>query len=268
MQSVTNVLAKLKPPVTAPPLNASARAASSYNCPVCQDIGYVRADIADISHPQFGKLLLCPACGHDRLRATVAARLEKKRAALARMNQSDTGQTFATFTPGLNAQVAEAFYTAQEYAAQPSGWLVLCGTMGTGKTHLLMAVINAQPPTTTALFFTVPDLLDRLRAGYKRNDYEDILDAAQNVALLALDDLGAENDTDWAGEKLFQIFNHRYQLRLPTLVSTNVPLAHLDPRLYSRLSDERLVTCIELYAPDYRARKSAPNRIVTWQPRK
>lgn len=232
---------------------------------MCGGLGVVRLDVP-VGHPQFGRLQLCPECGPRRMQERVAAQMAEKRARLRAYDQRNFAQTFETFAvENVSPQVAEAFYVARDYARNPVGWLVLAGTMGTGKTHLLMAILNAQPQERQMMFVTTPNLLDMLRSGYKRGDYEDLLNICCNVPLLALDDLGAESATDWATEKLFQIFNYRYQARLPMVVSTNVPVRELEPRLASRLSDDDLVTALSLYAPDYRQRRSAPGRVMEWR---
>jgi DNA replication protein DnaC len=59
----------------------------------------------------------------------------------------------------------------------------------------------------------------------------------KSAALLVLDDLGTESATAWAREKLYQLFNHRYNARLPTVITTAVPIEQLDPRLASRMLD-------------------------------
>ena len=74
----------------------------------------------------------------------------------------------------------------------------------------------------------------------------------RNIPLLVIDDLGAESPTQWAQEKLYQIFNHRYNAALPTVVTSNVELERLDPRLRSRLVDMDLVRKILIDAPDFR----------------
>ena len=45
----------------------------------------------------------------------------------------------------------------------------------------------------------------------------------RTASLLILDDLGAHSSTPWAQEKLFQIFNHRYNARLPTVITATTP---------------------------------------------
>ncbi|NIV30802.1 MAG: ATP-binding protein, partial [Anaerolineae bacterium] len=55
-----------------------------------------------------------------------------------------------------------------------------------------------------------------------------------------LDDLGVHSATSWAQEKLFQLLNHRYNHRLPTVFTTSVPLEEMDDRLRTRLGDPSL----------------------------
>ena len=76
----------------------------------------------------------------------------------------------------------------------------------------------------------------------------------KNVDLLMLDDYGAQHDTDWATEKLFQLLNHRYNGSLATVItSNNMALTGVDPRICSRLSDRELVTKVLMEeARDYR----------------
>jgi DNA replication protein DnaC len=122
---------------------------------------------------------------------------------------------------------------------------VLVGASGCGKTHVAAAVANAclergQP----ALFVVVPDLLDHLRSTFRPDAdvaYDQLFEQVRNAPVLILDDLGTQSATPWAEEKLFQIVNHRFNGRLPMVVTTNVPLRKFDDRLRSRLGDPSLV---------------------------
>ena len=75
--------------------------------------------------------------------------------------------------------------------------------------------------------------------------------------MLVLDDFGTQNATDWAQEKLFQIINYRYINRFPTVITTNLPLNEIEPRIRSRLLDPELVTTVRIYAPDFRSPKES-----------
>ena len=67
-----------------------------------------------------------------------------------------------------------------------------------------------------ALFVTVPDLLDHLRSTFSPQStisYDKLFEQVRKTPLLILDDLGTESATAWAKEKLYQLFNHRYNDR-------------------------------------------------------
>jgi DNA replication protein DnaC len=149
-----------------------------------------------------------------------------------------------------------ALSQSQQFAGSPRGWLVLMGSYGCGKTHLAAAVANACVEFgMNTIFLTVPDLLDWLRFSYDAPDttFEQRFEELRNASLLVLDDLGAQNSTKWAAEKLFQIVDYRYARKLPTVVTTNLDLEDLDDRIRSRLQDPDLVTRVRITAPDYRS---------------
>ena len=149
-----------------------------------------------------------------------------------------------------------ALETARAFAAAPTGWLIYTGTYGCGKTHLAAAIANARAreghPT---LFIVTPDLLDHLRATFNPQSpitYDKRFEEVRRAPFLVLDDLGTESATPWAQEKLFQLLNHRYVAKLPTVLTTARPFDELDPKLRTRLLDVNRCTIFAILAPAYR----------------
>jgi DNA replication protein DnaC len=173
-------------------------------------------------------------------------------------------QTFGNFSLRQNEKLPaqdlkdlkKAFEAARDFAEHPRGWLLLTGPYGCGKSHLAASIGNYQagagfPP----LMVSVPDLLDHLRATFSPTSpvsmdrrFEEI----RTTRLLILDDLGTQSATPWAREKLYQLFNYRYNAELPTVITTSSTDEELDPRLYSRMQDERLCKVIVIPVPAYR----------------
>ncbi len=161
-------------------------------------------------------------------------------------------QTFGNFSlrqgeglpPEQVKSLEKAFKAAMNFAERPEGWLLLLGSYGSGKTHLAAAIANyragmGQPP----LFVVVPDLLDHLRATFNPSSsvsYDERFEEVRAVSLLVLDDLGTQSTTPWAREKLYQLFNHRYNANLPTVITTSLKLEEIDPRIQSRMLDTRV----------------------------
>ena len=226
------------------------------DCPYCGGLGYLRRD-APPGSPDFGKLEIC-TCRQGAVTRAVRERLFS----LSHLDELKH-LTFESFQPrgqiGLGARQAEslerAYNIARQYAATLKGWLLLQGGYGCGKTHLAAAIANfAVNMGVPTLFLTVPDLLDLLRFAFDAEDitFEERFDQIRNAALLVLDDFGTQSATSWAQEKLFQIVNYRYINRLPLVVTTNVPLDEIEPRIRSRLTDPQLVSAVRILAPDFR----------------
>ena len=233
-------------------------------CPICKGAGYLVKDVP-VGHPEFGRLYPC-TCKRHELELKQSERLRQ----VSNLKHLDY-MTFETFSPdghGLNPEqsnnLRRAYETALNYARQPQQWLLFRGGYGCGKTHLAAAIANYRlDRRQPALFVVVPDLLDHLRGAYSPNSattYDQRFDEIRNHPLLILDDLGAESNTSWADEKLFQIFNYRYNARLPTVVTTNFDLEEIEIRIRSRLTSTDLVQMVSILAPDYRASGIDPNQ--------
>jgi len=172
-------------------------------------------------------------------------------------------QTFGTFSirrdEGLRKEdiksLKDAFEAAHNFAENPKGWLSFHGTYGSGKTHLAAAIGNYQsakgePP----LFIVVPDLLDYLRAAFNPNSGSSLdkrFSEVRTAKLLILDDLGTQSATPWVREKLYQLFNYRYNAELPTVITSSFLADELDSRLYSRMADRRLCKIQVITAPGF-----------------
>lgn len=76
----------------------------------------------------------------------------------------------------------------------------------------------------------------------------------REAEVLILDDLGSQQSSPWANEKLFQLLNYRSIMRMPTVITANAKgLQGIDKRLRSRLGDASLVTILSFgQARDYR----------------
>jgi DNA replication protein DnaC len=208
-------------------------------------------------HPYFGKIFVCE-CRQDQAEAEQVAYLRR----LGGL-ESLADRRLETFNPdgvGLTRAQQENLSRVYEaviaYAAAPKGWLVISGGHGCGKTHLAAAIANAQIDAgNKVIFATVPDLLDHLRAAFHPDateEYDARFEEVRSAPLLILDDLGMESPTPWATEKLYQILNHRYNARLPTVITTNHHLSDLETRLRSRLTDPDLCQTLAITASDYR----------------
>jgi DNA replication protein DnaC len=145
--------------------------------------------------------------------------------------------------------------------------LWLSGPLGLGKTGIAWGIVRelaltevdaymdadeefrGYGPRPVSLFVIWRDLLADLRDAIALGGdaAASLFDRARTVPVLALDDLGAERPTAYALEQLANLVEHRYQRRVPTVVTSNygtrdlaARLGQEDPLLGERIVDRLL----------------------------
>ena len=158
---------------------------------------------------------------------------------------------------------------ASIYSDDPAGFWYFHGPNGVGKSYILIAAVNeAIRQQRSAIYTSTTQLLTLLRdATIESNTAEiQLLDRMKSVTVLAIDELGRERSTEYAMEKLFQIFDSRYRsahnfdAQNPaklTILGGNLLVNELESYLQSRLQDRnsRVVTMQKL--EDRRKRNTA-----------
>ncbi len=246
-----------------PNLLAELKTLGDPHCPHCAGAGYVRFDVP-FGHAKFGKLESCVCRAKDvadsaRKRLFALSNLERL-GNLSFENFNAAGNEKAKFMTEREIEsLRQAFEVCQEF---DSGWLLLEGGYGCGKTHLAAAIANhAVSQGIPTLFITVPDLLDSLRFAFNDPEitFEQRFDEIRSAELLILDDFGTQNATPWAQEKIFQVMNFRYINKLATVITTNLMLDAIEGRVRSRLQDAEMVRHLIISAPDYRRPEQTSN---------
>ena len=91
--------------------------------------------------------------------------------------------------------------------------LLFTGSFGIGKSHLAKSIADGIiDKGYNAIFISVPKLLRKFRASYQKgSEYneDDLSNILEEIDLLVLDDIGAESDSQWAKEKLFDVIDSR-----------------------------------------------------------
>ncbi len=206
--------------------------------------------------PGFGRAQVCVCRQQTQEEQRVGRLARMSQLGLLREKTFERYRTDIGLPPHKQLNLKLAFDRAKRFAENPKGWLLLRGGYGCGKTHLAAAIANHRIDQGQAsLFINTPDLLDHLRGAYSPSSdtsYDELFEKVRSAPLLILDDLGTQNNTEWAQEKLYQIFNHRHAAQLPTVITTNNEIESFEHRLRSRLEDQTFVQVIMILAPDYR----------------
>ena len=139
--------------------------------------------------------------------------------------------------------------------------LFLYGNVGSGKTHLIAAMIDHISRMCKRwlgykdiIFINTINLLSEIKFSFKDNTTEEVIKPYENCKLLFIDDMGTGKISDWTIEILYKIINTRYEKMLSTVVATNMTLAEIkekiDERLFSRIYE--MCKGIKLSGKDYR----------------
>ena len=182
------------------------------------------------------------------------------------------GMTFSSYkptTPGQKAALELCRNSAKHIAELPG--LVLVGKTGTGKTHLMAALIrslveteqerqhgglSARKVSAAFMFISVLELLHGVRASYQGNGI-DPTERATEARVLVLDDLGRENVTDWTLDEMMLVIQSRYDDLKPTFITANMLSGDALHERYgdtflSRFMDQRVYELVPVEGPDYR----------------
>jgi DNA replication protein DnaC len=175
-----------------------------------------------------------------------AARLLKRAAIPKRYEHC----TLDTFEPGFgqaDQSLAKAFGIARrfvyEYPVTTEGrGLLLTGSVGVGKTHLAVGIIQALiwEKGVRALFCDYRELLKRIQESYNplvATTELQILAPVFEAEVLILDELGAQKPTDWVWDTVALVLNTRYNDKRTTLITTNYPNA---PAAMARNADKAI----------------------------
>lgn len=116
--------------------------------------------------------------------------------------------------------------------------LLLYGDCGTGKTYAAACIVNALiDQGIPCLMTNFSRVLNTLWSIEKKQEY---IDAFNQYSLLVLDDLGAERQSEYVAEQVFNVIDGRYRAKLPLIVTTNLSLREMtapgaNKRIYERL---------------------------------
>ncbi|QIY53435.1 ATP-binding protein [Streptomyces sp. RPA4-5] len=172
---------------------------------------------------------------------------------------ADHPQVLAWVREVAEAAVAPSRGARRQVTTGPS--LLMAGVVGAGKTHQAYGAVRLLVQSGVGVRWratTAADLYADLRPR-PGVDSERELAAVSRCPLLIIDDLGAAKSSEWVEEVTYRLINRRYNLELPTLITTNLSIrdfrAYLGDRVASRLA--QMTTRVEFERVDRRRFRAA-----------
>ena len=123
--------------------------------------------------------------------------------------------------------------------------LILFGNVGTGKSYAAGCVANAVIDRMVSVgFIAVADIVNRIQ-GLWGDDRDRFMRSLMRPDLLILDDLGAERNTSYGKECVFDVINRRRLSGKPMIVTTNIPLKYMQQTtdMAERRIFDRILEC-------------------------
>ena len=125
--------------------------------------------------------------------------------------------------------------------------LLFYGPVGTGKSFAAACIADAlMNDSVPVVMISTTKIVQSMSQFGSRGEIQNFTDCLQRSSLLILDDLGAERNTDFAIEQIYNVVDARSRSGKPMIVTTNVSLSDMmnstDIR-YRRIYDRVLETC-------------------------
>ena len=156
------------------------------------------------------------------------------------MNEKLKNCTFDNYIPKNKTQelaLEVALDYVKNYNKHESRNLLFSGLYGLGKSHLSVCIVRELMVRKNAscIFTSVPKLLTMIKSTFQKNSEMselELLNALEDVDVLVLDDIGAEKDTDWTTEKIFELIDNRAGKH--TIYTTNLVSKELNKKIGER----------------------------------
>lgn len=205
-----------------------------YNCPKCKDTGFIGIDKCSCFKSKLIKLYYKDSDLEEAVKTNNFKNFNINLYSNHKLNDE-------RYTPRKNIEDILEYITG-EYLPNfknSNTNLLFYGNSGTGKTFLSWCIAKELlDKGYLVIYKTSDELIKDLRSIALENN-STLLDLLINCDLLIIDDLGAEQVTDFTTNELFNLINKKLLNNKKMLISTNLNLLEISniytTRLYSRL---------------------------------
>lgn len=238
-----------------------------YNCPICQDTGYVNQQKCSC----FVNRIVDALYLQSNLKNILAKENFNTFSLEYYSKEIPADKQYSPYENISNILERSKDFTQRfEDTKSERGNLLIYGETGLGKTFLTNCIAKALLDNGhSVLYLSAGELFESVLAGYIMNqkfELEDLYRYIYNSELLIIDDLGTELTNNFVLSQLFEIINKRETGGLSTLISTNLTMKQLRDRYSERIMSRIIAnyTVFNIYGDNirYQKRKKAINSIT------
>ncbi len=202
----------------------------------------------------------------EQLQAMEDAETIRRLKSSSLMDEKFKDQTFRSFriredNPRI-LKICHRYVDAFEEMVAKNQGMLFYGNEGTGKSFAAACIANALLEKRVPVIMTsFVKLLDSMQ-GFK-NDGGEVITQLSRAKLLIIDDLGAERNTTFALEKIYDIIDSRYRSKLPIILTTNLSVEEMKETTdirYARIYDRVFEMCYPLKFTGKSWRKAEASR--------
>ncbi len=199
-----------------------------YECPVCEDRGYVDGRPCACRQAILNHLVYEQLCDVSPVQSC-----------------SFGGFDLHYYDDADRTTMAKVLESCKRYVRNFDAGgqnLLFCGPPGLGKTHLSLAIAERVARSGhLVMYASAPRLMGQLESAKFRQAEENLeyREVIYGCELLVIDDLGAEMVTRYTQSEMYDLINSRLNTSRPTIISTNLTIEEID-KLYTNRVASRI----------------------------
>ncbi|WP_373601578.1 ATP-binding protein [Paraclostridium bifermentans] len=240
-QRVEKIIQKVKQQEGKSYLDKSENLKNKYKCTKCKDMMFIELEDGSFGSCECRKIRIA----EDKLKASgVSEEFRKKR--------------FENFNYENSIESMEAYVKTKNYSKNfniiklsNNNSIMLLGQVGSGKTHLAMAVSNIMLDNSIGvIYMPYRSVITRIKQSVTdEENYQKEVNIYKNAEVLLIDDLFKGRITEADINIIYEIVDYRYFKNLPMIITTEKTiedLVEIDEAIGSRLYEKSKNYIIEM----------------------
>ena len=165
------------------------------------------------------------------------------------MDEKFRGARFSEFQVtkynARNLKLCQRYVSGFDEMMEKNQGLIFWGDVGTGKSYAAACIANELLSKGIPVVMTsLVKILEIVQSGDEKES--NIISRLNSARLVIFDDLGAERNTDYALEKIYNIIDSRYRAGKPLILTTNMTVKEMQDTTdirYKRIYDRIFEMC-------------------------